>query len=62
MPLGEMLVGDTGGQIGTVLVDGLVNATWSITGAKNVGLLAVRPSLRLPKTTQAEIQEEGGGY
>lgn len=56
---GEMLVGGTGGHIGTVLVDGLVSATWSITGAKDIGLLTVRPSLRLPTTAQAEIQEEG---
>lgn len=56
---GEMLVGGAGGHIGTVLVDGLVSATWSITAAREAGLLTVRPSRRLPEAARAEIEDEG---
>ena len=52
-------MGGPGGWVGTVLVDGLVQATWAAgrDGARTV--LAVRPSVSLSATERAEVAAEG---
>lgn len=55
----EMLSGGPGGHIGTVLVDGLVRATWAVTGRDETSRLTVRPSGRLTRQERGDVETEG---
>jgi hypothetical protein len=54
-----LLQGGTGGWTGTVLVDGLLRATWAARREGEVTALTVRPSDRLSSAEQAEVLAEG---
>ena len=53
------LQGGPGGWCGTVLVDGLVQATWAARREGEALVLAVRPSLPLSAGDRADVLEEG---
>jgi hypothetical protein len=55
----EMLSGGPGGHIGTVLVDGLIRATWAITGRDETTRLTVRQSVRMNRSETSAIEAEG---
>jgi hypothetical protein len=48
-----------GGNIGTVLVDGLFGATWAIRRAGGAVTLTVAPFVRLPRRDRDAVAEEG---
>ncbi len=53
------LQGGPGGWCGTVLVDGLVQATWAARREGEAMVLAVRPSLPLAALDRADVLAEG---
>ncbi len=55
----EMLSGGPGGHIGTVLVDGMVRATWAVTGHDEASRLTIRRSGKLTREEQREVESEG---
>ena len=54
-----LLQGGSGGWTGTVLVDGLLRATWAARREGVATALTVRPSERLSSAEQAEVLAEG---
>ena len=44
---------------GTVLVDGVVQATWNIKRARDTGTLTIEPLRRLSKADRLAVSEEG---
>jgi len=55
-----LLRGGPDGWSGTVLVDGLLRATWAARRSVDATVLTVRPSEPLTTREQAEVVEEGG--
>lgn len=55
-----LLHGGPGGWTGTVLVDGLLRATWAARREGDVTTLHVRPSVRLSSAERSDLVEEGG--
>ena len=53
------LLGGPGGWVGTVLVDGLLRATWAARREAEATLLTVRPSEPLSRGEQADVVAEG---
>jgi hypothetical protein len=54
-----LLNGGAGGWTGTVLVDGLVQATWAARRDGDATVLTVRPSLPLPAADRSDVVDEG---
>lgn len=54
-----MLLGGPGGWVGTVLVDGLLRATWAARRQGDATVLTVRPSVRLSSEDQDGVAAEG---
>ena len=55
-----LLQGGPGGWAGTVLVDGLLRATWAARRDGEATVLAVRPSVSLSTADRADVVDEGG--
>jgi hypothetical protein len=55
-----LLQGGAGGWTGTVLVDGLMRATWAARRDGATTVLDVRPSVALSSAERAEVVHEGG--
>jgi hypothetical protein len=55
-----LLNGGPGGWCGTVLVDGLLRATWAARREGDATVLTVRPSEALTSAEQADVAGEGG--
>jgi hypothetical protein len=55
-----LLQGGPGGWTGTVLVDGLLRATWAARRDGDATVLTVRPSEALTAEEEAEVVDEGG--
>ena len=54
-----LLRGGPGGWTGTVLVDGLVRATWAARRDGDATVLSVRPSVALPESDRSDVEAEG---
>ena len=54
-----LLQGGAGGWTGTLLVDGLMRATWAARRDGDTTVLAVRPSVSLSSAARADVVEEG---
>jgi hypothetical protein len=55
-----LLQGGAGGWCGTILVDGLLRATWAARREGAATVLVVRPSERLHPAEETDVVEEGG--
>ena len=55
-----LLQGGPGGWTGTVLVDGLMRATWAARRDGDATVLTVRPSVPLSSADRADVVGEGG--
>ena len=55
----RLLQGGTGGWSGTVLVDGLLRATWAARRVDDASALEVRPSGALSSAERSEVLAEG---
>jgi hypothetical protein len=55
-----LLNGGPGGWSGTVLVDGLLRATWAARRDGDEMVLSVRPSEAVTSSEAADVVEEGG--
>jgi Winged helix DNA-binding domain len=55
-----LLQGGAGGWTGTLLVDGLMRATWAARRDGDTTVLAVRPSVPLSSDDRADVVREGG--
>ena len=55
-----LLQGGTGGWTGTVLVHGLMRATWAARRDGDTTVLTVRPSMRLSSADRTDVAGEGG--
>ena len=53
------LPGGSGGRVGTVLVDGLLRATWAARPDGDATVLSVRPSGPLTAADRADVLAEG---
>jgi hypothetical protein len=54
-----LLRGGPGGWTGTVLVDGMLRATWAARRREGATVLTVRPSVPLPPHWRDEVVAEG---
>jgi hypothetical protein len=55
-----LLQGGPGGWTGTVLVDGLMRATWAARREGEATVLSIRPSVPLSAADRSDLVGEGG--